>query len=48
MSQQIIRFMEILDEETKLKDGYYQIPLTFKQEVVILQCNKYEAAQRLS
>ena len=27
MSQQDMRFMEILNEKTKLKDGYYQIPL---------------------
>ena len=25
------RFMETLDEGTKLKDGHYQIPLPFKQ-----------------
>ena len=29
MSQQDMRFMKILDAETKLKDGHYQIPLTF-------------------
>ena len=31
MSQQDMRFMEILDEGTKLKDGYYQIPLPFNK-----------------
>ena len=40
--------MKILDERTKLKDGHYQIPLTFKHEDVRLPCNKYQAAQRLS
>ena len=34
------RFMETLDEGTKLKDGRYQIPLPFKQEDVRLPCNK--------
>ena len=29
MSQQDMRFMKILDAETKLKDGHYQIPLPF-------------------
>ena len=48
MPQQDMRFMEILDEGTKLKDGHYQIPLPFKQEDVRLPCNKYQAAQRLS
>ena len=47
MSQQDMRFMEILDEGTKLKDGHYQIPLLFKQEDVRLPYNKYQAAQRL-
>ena len=40
--------METLDEKTKLKDGYYQILLKFKQEYVILPCNQYEAAQGMS
>ena len=48
ISQQDMKFMEILDEGTKLKDGHYQIPLPFKQEDVRLPCNKYQAAQRLS
>ena len=48
MLQQDMRFLEILDEETKLKNGHYQIPLLFKQEDVRLPCNKYQAAQRLS
>ena len=48
ISQQDMKFMEILDEGTKLQDGHYQIPLTFKQEDVRLPCNKYQAAQRLS
>ena len=47
MLQQDMRFMEILDEGTKLKDRHYQIPLPFKQEDVKLPCNKYQAAQRL-
>ena len=34
------RFMETLDEGTKLKDVRYQIPLPFKQEDVRLPCNK--------
>ena len=48
MSQQDMRFMEILDEGKKLKDGHYQIPLLLKQEDVRLPCNKHQAAQRLS
>ena len=48
MSQQDMKFMEILDEGTKLKDGHYQIPLPIKQEDVRLPCNKYQAVQRLS
>ena len=36
MSQQDMKFMEILDEGTKLKDGHYQIPLPFKLEDVTL------------
>ena len=48
MLQQDMRFLEILDEETELKNGHYQIPLLFKQEDVRLPCNKYQAAQRLS
>ena len=48
ISQQDMKFMEILDEGTKLKDGHYQIPLPFKQEDVRLPCNKYQAAQRSS
>ena len=48
MLQQDMRFMEILDKVTKLKDGHYQIPLPFKQEDVRLPCNKYQVAKRLS
>ena len=48
MLQQDMRFLEILDEETELKNGHYQIPLLFKQEDVRLPRNKYQAAQRLS
>ena len=48
ISHQDMRFMEILDGGTKLKNGHYQIPLQFKQEDVRLPCNKYQAAQRLS
>ena len=48
ISQQDTKFMEILNEGAKLKDGHYQIPLPFKQEDVRLPCNKYQAAQRLS
>ena len=48
MSQQDMRFMEILDEGIKLKDGHYHIPFPFKLQDVRLPCNKYQATQRLS
>ena len=48
MLQQDMRFMKILDEGTKLKDRYYQIPLPFRQKDVRLPYNKYQAAQRFS
>ena len=48
MLQHDMKFMEILGEGTKLKDGHYQIPLPFKQADARLPCNKYQAAQRLS
>ena len=48
MSQHDMRFMEILNEGTKLKYGHHQILLPFKQEDMRLSCNKYQATQRLS
>ena len=48
MLQHDMRFMKILDEGAKLKDGHYQIPLSFKQEDVRLPCNTYQTAHRLS
>ena len=48
MLQHDMRFMKILDEGAKLKDGHYQIPLSFKQEDVRFPCNKYQTAHRLS
>ena len=47
MSQQDMRFMGIQDEGTKLKDGHYQIPLSFRQEDMRPPCNMYQAGQRL-
>ena len=42
------KFMKILQEGTKLRNGHYQVPLPFKDPCVTLPNNRYQAGQRFS
>ena len=46
MSREDQKFMKIPQEDTKLRNGHYQVPLTFKDPHVNLQNNRYQARQR--
>ena len=48
MSQEDLRFMNILKNETKIDaDGFYELPLPFKKELPALPNNKLVAEKRL-
>ena len=46
MSRGDKKFMKILQEGAKLRNGHYQVPLSFKDPYVDLPNNKYETRQR--
>ena len=48
MSRENQKFMKILQEGTKLRNGHYQVPLSFKEPCVNLPNNRYQARQRFS
>ena len=48
MSREDQKFMKILQEGTKLRNGHYQVPLPFKDPYVNLPNNRYQARQRFS
>ena len=41
------KFLEIMDKETKLVDGHYQLPLPFRNANVTLPNNRHSAMTRL-
>lgn len=47
MSRQEARFIEIMDQSVKLKDGHYSLKLPFKAQEVTLPNNRCIAQQRL-
>ena len=48
MSREDHKFMKILQEDTKLKNSHYQVPLSFKDPCVNLRNNRHQARQRFS
>ena len=48
MSREDHKFMKILQEDTKLKNRHYQVPLSFKDPCVNLRNNRHQARQRFS
>ena len=48
MSREDHKFMEILQEGTKLRNGHYQVPLPFKYPCIDLANNRHQARQRFS
>ena len=48
MSREDHKFMEILQEGTKLRNGHYQVPLPFKDPCIDLPNNRHQARQRFS
>ena len=48
MSQEGQKFINILEEGTKLRNDHYQVPLPFKDPCVNLPNNRYQARQILS
>ena len=48
MSREDHKFMKILQEGTKLRNGHYQVRLPFKDPCVNLRNNRYQARQRFS
>ena len=48
MSREDHKFMKILQEGTKLRNGHYQVPLPFKDPCVNLPNNRHQARQRIS
>ena len=48
MSREDQKFIKILQEGRKLRNGHYQVPLPFKDPCVNLPNNRYQARQRLS
>ena len=48
MSQEGQKFINILEEGTKLRNDHYQVPLPFKDPCVNLPNNRYQARHILS
>ena len=48
MSREDHKFMEILQEGAKLRNGDYQVPLQFKEPCIDLPNNRHQARQRFS
>ena len=48
MSREDKKFMKILQEDTKQRNGHYQVPLPFKDPCVNPPKNRYQASQRFS
>ena len=48
MSREDHKFMEILQEGAKLRNGDYQVPLPFKEPCIDLPNNRHQARQRFS
>ena len=46
LSQDDIKFLNMVEKETRVVNGHYQIPLPFRHDDVILPNNKEQAAKR--